>query len=148
VSDDGLADAYDQRVLQQLDDLQQRLAEQQRERNVLAARLDDIAARFRALRSTLVHRGPFTAAFRGDEVDIHARYGDLASLFKDCDLVLDIGFGRGGVPRAAARLDIDAMASRSILCSCTKRGRAAARRGRAAPSNTCAACPTRRSAGW
>jgi 2-polyprenyl-3-methyl-5-hydroxy-6-metoxy-1,4-benzoquinol methylase len=105
-----LADAYDQRVLQQLDDLQRRLAEQQRERNVLAARLDEIAARVPGVAlDTWYTDDAFTAAFRGDEVDIHARYGDLAALFEDCGPVLDIGFGRGEFLELLRDLGIDAM---------------------------------------
>jgi O-antigen chain-terminating methyltransferase len=106
----ALADAYDQRVLQQLDDLQQELAEQQRERNVLTARLDEIAARVPGVAlDTWYTEDAFTAAFRGDESEIHARYGDLAALFMDCDPVLDIGFGRGEFLELLRDLDIDAM---------------------------------------
>jgi O-antigen chain-terminating methyltransferase len=105
-----VADAYDKRVLQQLDDLQLRLAEQQRDLNVAMSRVEEVTARVPGVAiDTWYTPDAFTAAFRGEVDDMHTRYGDLARLFIGCDPVLDLGFGRGEFLELLRDLGVDAM---------------------------------------
>jgi 2-polyprenyl-3-methyl-5-hydroxy-6-metoxy-1,4-benzoquinol methylase len=91
-----LSDAYDSQVLQQLDDLQVRLAEAHRTLNAQVAKVDEIGARMPGIAVDAWYSpDAFTAHFRGVTDDMAARYADLAELFVGCDPVLDIGFGRG-----------------------------------------------------
>jgi len=91
-----LTEAYDTRVVQQLDDLQARLAQQQRELHALVSRLDDVAARLPGVAvQTWYPYDDFASSFRGEVVSIADRYGSLAARFAGCSPVLDIGFGRG-----------------------------------------------------
>lgn len=105
-----VADAYDKRVLQQLDDLQLRLAEQQRDLNVAMSRVEEVTARVPGVAiDTWYTPDAFTAAFRGEVDDMHTRYGDLARLFIGCEPVLDLGFGRGEFLELLRELGVDAM---------------------------------------
>jgi 2-polyprenyl-3-methyl-5-hydroxy-6-metoxy-1,4-benzoquinol methylase len=91
-----LSDAYDSQVLQQLDDLQVRLAEAHRTLNAQVAKVDEIGARMPGIAVDAWYSpDAFTAHFRGVTDDMAGRYADLAELFVGCDPVLDIGFGRG-----------------------------------------------------
>jgi SAM-dependent methyltransferase len=91
-----LTDSYDGRMAQQLDDLQARLAEQQRDLHALVARLEDVAGRLPGVGvRTWYPYDHFATAFRGEAASISDQYGALAARFVDCSPVLDIGFGRG-----------------------------------------------------
>ncbi len=91
-----LADAFDTRVLQQIDDLQVRLAEQQRRLQGGIARVQDAVARIPGTGVDAWYtEDAFTRAFRGLPSDIRDRYRDLAELFVGCAPVADLGFGRG-----------------------------------------------------
>jgi 2-polyprenyl-3-methyl-5-hydroxy-6-metoxy-1,4-benzoquinol methylase len=91
-----LADEYDTRVLQQLDDLQVQLAQEQNQMQQLVDRLSEVAARVPGTGvDTWYHADAFNAHFRGAPDDITSRYRDLAARFVGCGPVLDIGFGRG-----------------------------------------------------
>jgi len=93
---DMLAEAYDGRVIQQLDDLQLQLAQEQRRLQELLVRVSEVAARVPGTGvDAWYHVDAFNAHFRGDADDITRRYRDLATRFVGCDPVLDIGFGRG-----------------------------------------------------
>ena len=91
-----LAEEYDTRVIQQLDDLQLRLAREQDRMQQLLVRLADLAARVPGAGvDAWYEEDAFNAHFRGAADDISSRYEDLAARFVGCDPVLDIGFGRG-----------------------------------------------------
>jgi 2-polyprenyl-3-methyl-5-hydroxy-6-metoxy-1,4-benzoquinol methylase len=105
----NLGDAFDKRLLQQLDDLQLQLAEQQRTLNGLRARIDEVTARVPGVAvATWYSADAFTAAFRGSVADMRSRYRDLAERFAGCDPVLDIGFGRGEFLELLRDLGVDA----------------------------------------
>jgi O-antigen chain-terminating methyltransferase len=105
-----VADAYDKRVLQQLDDLQLRLAEQARDLNRMLAALEEVTARVPGVAiDSWYSAGDFTEAFRGPVEDMASRYGDLAKRFEGCDPVLDIGFGRGEFLELLRDTGVDAM---------------------------------------
>ena len=88
--------AYDQVVVQQLDDLQVRIAEQQRSLAAAQRKLDETAMRFPgAALEPFYREDRFTAHFRGDVDEVTDRYRDLADELIDCSPVLEIGFGRG-----------------------------------------------------
>jgi 2-polyprenyl-3-methyl-5-hydroxy-6-metoxy-1,4-benzoquinol methylase len=104
-----LADTYDRRVLQQLDDVQLRLAEEHRQLRGALARVDDVAARVPgAYVETWYSSDAFTTHFRGGTEAVHERYRDLAARFVGCAPVLDIGFGRGEFLELLRELDVDA----------------------------------------
>ena len=91
-----LADAYDTRVIQQLDDLQLQLAEEQAQMQELLVTLSEVAARVPGAGVEAWYGvDAFNAHFRGVADDISTRYRDLAARFVGCGPVLDIGFGRG-----------------------------------------------------
>ena len=93
---DIVADGYDKRVLQPLDDLQLQLAEERRALNVAMATVEEVAARVPGVAvDTWYTADAFAAAFRGEVDTMGSRYGDLARLFVGCAPVLDAGFGRG-----------------------------------------------------
>ncbi len=87
---------YDTKVLQQLDDIQARLAEHQRALNGLARGVNDVKARTPGLPvSPFYDEAAFTSFFRGSTDELQARYRPLAEMFVGCDPVLEVGFGRG-----------------------------------------------------
>ena len=91
-----LADGYDKRVVQQLDDLQTQLAEEQDRMQELLARLAEVTARVPGAGiDPWYHPDAFNGHFRGAADDIMVRYRDLAERFVGCEPVLDVGFGRG-----------------------------------------------------
>jgi len=105
-----LADAYDTRVIQQLDDLQLELAQEQDRLQNLMARVSDVAARVPGTGVDAWYESDaFNAHFRGNHDDIAARYRDLAARFVGCDPVLDIGFGRGEFLELLRDLAVDAL---------------------------------------
>jgi 2-polyprenyl-3-methyl-5-hydroxy-6-metoxy-1,4-benzoquinol methylase len=106
----AISDAYDRTVIQQLDDLQLRLAEEHRALHGLLLRLDDLAARVPgAPVDAWYSYEAFNVHFRGDADEIMARYRDLAARLVGCAPVLDIGFGRGEFLELLRELDVDAM---------------------------------------
>lgn len=105
-----LADEYDTRVLQQLDDLQLRLVEEHERLQQMLLRIDEVVARVPGAGvDTWYSAEAFTAHFRGVSDDINDRYRDLAACFVGCDPVLDIGFGRGEFLELLRDLGVDAM---------------------------------------
>ena len=104
-----LADAYDTRVLQQLDDLQVLLAQEKQQLNGIASRLDDVSQRVPgAPFSPFYSAEAFTRDFRGGVEAIYPRYRDLAAEFAGCEPVLDVGFGRGEFLELLRDADVDA----------------------------------------
>lgn len=104
-----LSDVYDSQVLQQLDDLQVRLAEAHRTLNSQVAKVEEIGARMPGIAVDAWYSpDAFTAHFRGITDDMAARYVDLAERFVGCDPVLDIGFGRGEFLELLRDLGVDA----------------------------------------
>jgi 2-polyprenyl-3-methyl-5-hydroxy-6-metoxy-1,4-benzoquinol methylase len=104
-----LADAYDTRVIQQLDDLQLQLAQEQEQIQLLLARLSEVVARVPGAGLDLWYEpDAFNAHFRGDADDIAGRYQELAARLVGCDPVLDVGFGRGEFLELLRNLDVDA----------------------------------------
>jgi 2-polyprenyl-3-methyl-5-hydroxy-6-metoxy-1,4-benzoquinol methylase len=104
-----LSDAYDNRVLQQLDDLQVQLAQEQEQLRQLLDRVSEVAARVPGAGIDAFYEADaFNAHFRGDADDITSRYRDLAARFVGCAPVLDIGFGRGEFLDLLRELDVDA----------------------------------------
>jgi 2-polyprenyl-3-methyl-5-hydroxy-6-metoxy-1,4-benzoquinol methylase len=93
---DAISNAYDAQVVQQLDDMQTRLAENQKALHASLLRLEDLAARTPgAAADSWYDPEAFTAHFRGKADELKHRYRDLAELFVGCAPVLDVGFGRG-----------------------------------------------------
>jgi 2-polyprenyl-3-methyl-5-hydroxy-6-metoxy-1,4-benzoquinol methylase len=91
-----IATQYDTKVFQQLDDLQERLAEQQRALNALQRDQRDIRSRIPGTTlDTWYDEARFTHHFRGSTAELRDRYQDLASRFKGHEPVLELGFGRG-----------------------------------------------------
>lgn len=104
-----LADAYNTRVLQQLDDLQVQLAEEQDELQRMIVRLSEVAARMPGVAvEPWYSAGAFNALFRGGTDDMSGRYRDLAARFAGCSPVLDIGFGRGEFLELLRDIDVEA----------------------------------------
>jgi 2-polyprenyl-3-methyl-5-hydroxy-6-metoxy-1,4-benzoquinol methylase len=104
-----LADVYDKRVLQQLDDLQAQLAEEQARMQQVLVTLQEVVARVPGSGLDAWYSADaFTAHFRGAAGDIIERYRDLAALFAGCGPVLDIGFGRGEFLQLLEELGVEA----------------------------------------
>jgi 2-polyprenyl-3-methyl-5-hydroxy-6-metoxy-1,4-benzoquinol methylase len=104
-----LADVYDKRVLQQLDDLQTQLAEEQAEMQRVLLSLREVVARVPGSGLDRWYGADaFNAHFRGNADDILERYRDLATVFVGHSPVLDIGFGRGEFLRLLADLGVEA----------------------------------------
>jgi 2-polyprenyl-3-methyl-5-hydroxy-6-metoxy-1,4-benzoquinol methylase len=104
-----LSDAYDTRVIQQLDDLQLELAQEQEHVQQLLDRVSEVAAHVPGAGLDLWYEADaFNAHFRGGADDIADRYRDLAARLVGCDPVLDIGFGRGEFLELLRDLDVDA----------------------------------------
>ena len=105
-------------LIGQIDALQERLSALERqplEDPSPAAALAELSRRLERLESSEAARGfrapyassEFEAAFRGDEVDLKARYGDLAGRLADCGPVLDIGCGRGEFMELLAQIGVE-----------------------------------------
>ena len=91
-----IGDEFDTRVLQQLDDLQVRLAEQVHDVNGLEAKVAETRERIPGCAvDTWYGEDHFTAFFRGSSDDLRSRYAELAKELIGCDPVVDLGFGRG-----------------------------------------------------
>jgi O-antigen chain-terminating methyltransferase len=104
-----LADVYDKRVLQQLDDLQSQLAEEQARMQRVLVSLQDVVARVPGSGlDPWYGSDAFNAHFRGAAADIKERYRDLATLFAGSGPVLDVGFGRGEFLQLLAELGVEA----------------------------------------
>ncbi|HEX4491672.1 MAG TPA: methyltransferase domain-containing protein [Acidimicrobiia bacterium] len=104
----SIASGGEQVVAQQLDDLQQRLAEHTRSLNELDRRVGDVAARVPGAGvDTYYDETHFTQRFRGGADDLRARYADLVTHFEGCSPVLDIGFGRGELMELLADMGLE-----------------------------------------
>lgn len=91
-----IAQEYDTRVVQQLDDLQVRLVEAERAIVDADGRREELARRVPgATLDPFYREDHFTAHFRGPAEDLRERYRDVAAWFAGSDVVLEIGFGRG-----------------------------------------------------
>jgi 2-polyprenyl-3-methyl-5-hydroxy-6-metoxy-1,4-benzoquinol methylase len=91
-----IGNEFDTKVLQQLDDLQVRLAEQVRDVNLLEYQVAETRERIPgAAVDAWYGQDHFTAFFRGGSDDLRSRYAELAKEFIGCDPVVDLGFGRG-----------------------------------------------------
>ncbi len=91
-----IGNEFDTKVLQQLDDLQVRLAEQVRDVNLLEYQVAETRERLPgAAVDAWYGQDHFTAFFRGGSDDLRSRYAELAKEFIGCDPVIDLGFGRG-----------------------------------------------------
>jgi 2-polyprenyl-3-methyl-5-hydroxy-6-metoxy-1,4-benzoquinol methylase len=92
----SIGNEFDTKVLQQLDDLQVRLAEQAREVSRLDLGVSDVRERVPgAAVDTWYPEDHFAAFFRGAHDDLRGRYTELAKELIGCDPVLDLGFGGG-----------------------------------------------------
>ena len=128
-----LSDAYDTRVIQQLDDLQLELAQEQEHVQQLLDRMSEVAAHVPGAGLDLWYEADaFNAHFRGSADDIADRYRDLAARLVGCDPVLDIGFGRGEFLELLRDLDVDAGASKPSPVSSSGHGRVVCGGGRRA----------------
>ena len=91
-----IGNEFDTKVLQQLDDLQVRLAEQVRDVNLLEYQVAETRERIPgAAVDAWYGQDHFTAFFRGGSDDLRSRYAELAKELIGCDPVVDLGFGRG-----------------------------------------------------
>ena len=91
-----IGNEFDTKVLQQLDDLQVRLAEQVREVNRLEYQVAETRERIPGCAvDPWYGQDHFTAFFRGGADDLRSRYAELAKEMIGCDPVIDLGFGRG-----------------------------------------------------
>jgi len=91
-----IGNEFDTKVLQQLDDLQVRLAEQAREVNRLEYQVAESRERIPgAAVDAWYGQDQFTAFFRGGSDELRSRYAELAKEFVGCEPVVDLGFGRG-----------------------------------------------------
>jgi 2-polyprenyl-3-methyl-5-hydroxy-6-metoxy-1,4-benzoquinol methylase len=92
----SIGSEFDSRVVQQLDDLQVRLAEQARDVSRLELGVAEVRERVPgAAVETWYGEDHFTATFRGAPDDLRSRYTDLAKELIGCDPVLELGFGGG-----------------------------------------------------
>jgi 2-polyprenyl-3-methyl-5-hydroxy-6-metoxy-1,4-benzoquinol methylase len=104
----SIATGGEQFVAQQLDDLQQRLAEHTRTVTDLDRRVGDVAERIPGAGvDTFYDETHFTQRFRGGPEDLRARYADLVAHFEGCSPVLDIGFGRGELMELLAEMGVE-----------------------------------------
>ena len=104
---DSIGHEFDTKVLQQLDDLQVRVAEQARLIRHLEQTLQDTRERLPgALVEPWYEGSHFTMAFRGTEDALRSRYEDLAGEFVGFDPVLDVGFGNAEFMRLLKGLGV------------------------------------------
>ena len=90
----ALAREYDTKVLQQLDDLQVRIAELQRGLNANARAIGELRSWTPGSPLDIWYdEAAFTAHFRGAADELGNRYKTLAARFKGHEPVLDLGFG-------------------------------------------------------
>jgi len=100
---------YDDKVVQKLEDLQVRLAEQRKALQAIDQSLHEVAARIPGAPMTLWYGGDkFTALFRGSTDELRLRYRDLAEELIGCGPVLDVGFGRGEYRELLVDLSVEA----------------------------------------
>jgi O-antigen chain-terminating methyltransferase len=98
---------FDTKVVQQLDDLQVRLAEQARDVSRLEFGVADVRERIPGCAvDTWYGQDHVTAAFRGDRDELRGRYAELAKELIGCDPVLDLGFGGGEFMELLAELGV------------------------------------------
>jgi 2-polyprenyl-3-methyl-5-hydroxy-6-metoxy-1,4-benzoquinol methylase len=91
-----IGNEFDTKVLQQLDDVQVRLAEQVRDVNRLEHQVTEARERVPGCAVDAWYgQDHFTAFFRGGSDDLRSRYAELAEQLIGCDPVVDLGFGRG-----------------------------------------------------
>jgi len=111
-----LAEAYDTRVIQQLDDLQLQLVEEQATIQALLVQMSEVVARVPGAGIDAWYSADaFNAHFRGPTDDIVSRYRDLAEHFVGVDgPVLDIGFGRGEFLELLGELGVEAIGIESV----------------------------------
>jgi 2-polyprenyl-3-methyl-5-hydroxy-6-metoxy-1,4-benzoquinol methylase len=104
-----IGNEFDTKVLQQLDDLQVRLAEQARDVTRLEFGVAETRERIPGCAvDTWYRQDHFTASFRGGSDDLRARYTELAKELIGCDPVVDLGFGRGEFMELLAELGVEA----------------------------------------
>jgi len=103
-----IGNEFDTKVLQQLDDLQVRLAEQTREVTRLEFGIAEARARVPGCAvDTWYAQDHFTEFFRGDSDDLRSRYTELAKELIGCDPVVDLGFGRGEFMELLGELGVE-----------------------------------------
>ena len=103
-----MGDEFDTQVLQQLDDLQVRMAEQARDVNGLEAKVAETRERIPGCAVDAWYgEDHFTAFFRRSSDDLRSRYIDLAKEFIGCDPVVDLGFGRGEFMELLTELGVE-----------------------------------------
>jgi len=91
-----IGNEFDTKVLQQLDDVQVRLAEQVRDVNQIEHQVAEVRERVPGVAVDAWYgQDHFTAAFRGGSDELRTRYAGLADHLIGCDPVIDLGFGRG-----------------------------------------------------
>jgi len=104
-----IGNEFDTKVLQQLDDLQVRLAEQARDVTRLEFGVAETRERIPGCAvDTWYDQDHFTAFFRGGSDDLRARYTELAKELIGCDPVVDLGFGRGEFMELLTELGVEA----------------------------------------
>jgi SAM-dependent methyltransferase len=104
-----IGNEFDTKVLQQLDDLQVRLAEQARDVTRLEFGVAETRERIPGCAvDTWYGQDHFTAFFRGGSDDLRARYTELAKELIGCDPVVDLGFGRGEFMELLTELGVEA----------------------------------------
>ena len=102
-----IGNEFDTKVLQQLDDLQVRLAEQARDVTRLEFGVAEARERIPGCAvDSWYGQDHFTAFFRGESDDLRARYTELAKELIGCDPVVDLGFGRGEFMELLAELGV------------------------------------------
>jgi hypothetical protein len=105
---DSIADTYDRSVMQQLDDLQLRLAEHERELHRTLVRLDDvIAAAPGAPVEPWYSSAAFEERFGRDVAGAHEQDAELAAQFVGCAPVLDLAIGGGEFLELLRACDVD-----------------------------------------
>jgi 2-polyprenyl-3-methyl-5-hydroxy-6-metoxy-1,4-benzoquinol methylase len=103
-----MGDEFDTRILQQLDDLQVRLAEQSRDVNRLEAQVLETRERIPGCAvDTWYGEDHFTTFFRGSSEDLRSRYAELAKELIGCEPVVDLGFGRGDFMELLTELGVE-----------------------------------------
>ena len=92
----ALARTYEMQALQQLDDLDVRLAEQATTAGAAGLRRNDVVMRIPGgALETAFHEDRLTTRLRGTAAQVRDSARDLAAALAGCSPVLEIGFGRG-----------------------------------------------------